>query len=1145
MSDNLADHMKHLLVGTAQFAAQVHFLLLLAHKNALVSASEVFEAMFRFDRNNGKAENGSADRPVEVPDVGAAAFKVMLSFIHTEELSGLDGDNATEVLYAAVKYNISGLIGHCLAALPNAFLALAHARLFGLEEFANKYIRYIYKNGGPLFGTEEFLQIDQNLLSEIFDRDQLMISDEFEIWKAALRWADEKCRQNAIECSAENRRSALGPALFKIRFPLIPTDTFEKQIVPSGVLSNDECVAISQFHSHYRPNLRGVPGLKPLKFPTQTRICDWNIAKANGAPPTLAFEIEKLSEFAREEEGSVRESALNVCINGGFQCYVSAKISTAMRGNSTEKWLGLCLGCCAASEDEKYWSCKCSATYRIISQKSGTEDLIGKYYDLIFNNDKLMYGFVRCISFAELMDPRKGFYDQNEDKVTCAIDVFMEEENRAKFDSDPNKSNGTIVMEIGKLSEFAREICSSARHSEAIQLNGLSWEIAAKIETDEESAEKCLGFYLRCTAPTNDGKWSCKCSATYRIVSQKRGTEDLIGKYYGLIFNNDKHIMYGFGRCISFAELMDPRKGFYDQNEDKMTCVIDVFMEEEKSKAKFDSDPNKSNGTIVMEIDKLSEFAREFCLSKRRSETIQLKGLSWELHAKIFTMKSTEKWLRFYLMCTTPTNDGKWSRKCSATYRIVSQKSGTEDLIRRIYGHLSNNVYSNRFGLHSNPFGFIYFISFAELMDPRKGFYDQNEDKLTCAIDVFMEEENRGKFDSDPNKSNGTIVMEIGKLSEFAREICSSARHSEAIQLKGLSWEIAAEIETYEESAEKCLGFYLMCTAPTNDGKWSCKCSATYRIVSQKRGTEDLIGKYYDRIFNNDDHIIGFDCCISFAELMDPRKGFYDQNEDKMTCVIDVFMEEEKSKAKFDSDPNKSNGTIVMEIDKLSEFAREFCLSERCSETIQLKGLSWDLHAKIDMESTEKWLRFYLICTAPTNDGKWTCKCSATLRIVSQKRGTDDFVLAADVRCVYGNNEWDSWHYDHNLISFSKLMDPSEGFYNKHEDKVTFAIDLIVRDDEWRGGGEMPTKQRCSSDTPFVIRVGIWKTCNGKNGIIMMENDCTKLLICYQSEMDKNRKVGKRIGVGKENIGKQKFMECAEEIAEDQWHGLIIAKHQD
>ncbi|KAL3119854.1 hypothetical protein niasHT_005914 [Heterodera trifolii] len=66
--------------------------------------------------------------------------------------------------------------------------------------------------------------------------------------------------------------------------------------------------------------------------------------------------------------------------------------------------------------------------------------------------------------------------------------------------------------------------------------------------------------------------------------------------------------------------------------------------------------------------------------------------------------------------------------------------------------------------------------------------------------------------------------------------------------------------------------------------------------------------------------------------------------------------------------------------------------------------------------------------------------------------------------------------------------------------------------------------------------VGIWKLCNGKNGRILVENDCTKLLICYQSEMAKNRKIGKRFGVGKGNIGKLKFVECAEEIGEDQWH---------
>ncbi|KAL3086980.1 hypothetical protein niasHT_025504 [Heterodera trifolii] len=71
---------------------------------------------------------------------------------------------------------------------------------------------------------------------------------------------------------------------------------------------------------------------------------------------------------------------------------------------------------------------------------------------------------------------------------------------------------------------------------------------------------------------------------------------------------------------------------------------------------------------------------------------------------------------------------------------------------------------------------------------------------------------------------------------------------------------------------------------------------------------------------------------------------------------------------------------------------------------------------------------------------------------------------------------------------------------------------------------------------PLSSDVGIWKLCNGKNGKILVENSCTKLLLCYQSEMAKNKKIGKRFGVGKGTIGKLKFVECAEEIGEDQWH---------
>ncbi|KAL3090541.1 hypothetical protein niasHS_005453 [Heterodera schachtii] len=240
---NPCERMKHLLSSGED--ADIQFLvgdgdkkeLLSAHKLILKHASEVFEAMFRFDSKKEKTENASAVSPVEVPDVEPAAFKIMLSFIYSEDLSELNGDNAMAVLYTAKKYGIDRLVSPVLeipiAQLHSVFAAFVHARRFHLEDFSHQCLLYICQNAPQLFKSEEFLQIDQNLLCELFDRDQLVISSEFQIWTAALRWADEKCRQNGIECSAENRRAALGPALFKIRFPLISPAAFVKEIDPN------------------------------------------------------------------------------------------------------------------------------------------------------------------------------------------------------------------------------------------------------------------------------------------------------------------------------------------------------------------------------------------------------------------------------------------------------------------------------------------------------------------------------------------------------------------------------------------------------------------------------------------------------------------------------------------------------------------------------------------------------------------------------------------------------------------------------------------------------------------------------------------------------------------------------------------------
>ncbi|KAL3105169.1 hypothetical protein niasHT_028841 [Heterodera trifolii] len=202
------------------------------------------------------------------------------------------------------------------------------------------------------------------------------------------------------------------------------------------------------------------------------------------------------------------------------------------------------------------------------------------------------------------------------------------------------------------------------------------------------------------------------------------------------------------------------------------------------------------------------------------------------------------------------------------------------------------------FEFKSTKEGFVNFITFAELMDPSKGFYNRKEDKVTLAIDVTTSDEPKvdKSIISDPCKSNGTISMEIEKVSQFAREVFYSQRKSDIVTyINGFPWKILAQIRKTEGTYnEKCLGIFLSCAA-SKEENWSCECSAIIRIFSQKNNVTDLRREFDAHVINNEDDDWGFSEFITFADLMDPSEGFYNESEDKVTLAIDFTVEEAKT----------------------------------------------------------------------------------------------------------------------------------------------------------------------------------------------------------------------------------------------------------
>ncbi|KAL3121507.1 hypothetical protein niasHT_003435 [Heterodera trifolii] len=238
-------------------------------------------------------------------------------------------------------------------------------------------------------------------------------------------------RMKHLLSTADNRRQMLGPAFFKIRFPLFSEDEFSAKIVPSGILTTDEVTDVDQ--CHINPNFCWISGglLYPQQFPIHGRV--WTFGK-------ITMDIEKVSEFAVEMILNRRKSeAVHI---GGIPWKIVAQINTNYRGIDDNQ-LGFYLYCDASKKGDSNWSCECSATFRIVSQKcDGAENSTGNHFRIVFDSVEYQHGFGYYITFADLMDEDNGLWDKSEDKVTLAIDLMVKETKTEK----PEAFEGLFVL---------------------------------------------------------------------------------------------------------------------------------------------------------------------------------------------------------------------------------------------------------------------------------------------------------------------------------------------------------------------------------------------------------------------------------------------------------------------------------------------------------------------------------------------------------------------------------------------------------------------------------------------------------------------------------------------------------------------------
>lgn len=152
------------------------------------------------------------------------------------------------------------------------------------------------------------------------------------------------------------------------------------------------------------------------------------------------------------------------------------------------------------------------------------------------------------------------------------------------------------------------------------------------------------------------------------------------------------------------------------EEDDEGDLSWNVFIDNETI-----SDRYKPEGNITLKIERFTDFSRIGSpeTQQRLSEPVYIRGLPWKILAipresgRNQIERRPSKSLGFFLQCNGEMTDTTWNCTASAVLKILSQKEGIEDNVRKI---------SHTFYAKENDWGYSQFVLCDMLLEPSNGF---------------------------------------------------------------------------------------------------------------------------------------------------------------------------------------------------------------------------------------------------------------------------------------------------------------------------------------------------------------------------------------------------------------------------------------